>query len=167
MLTQAARRRSMSKTASFSALSRSGRLVTTSKLSIGSGSVRHDRRHALVHARVAQPHAQLGFHARVDQTARFAHEGQQSFGDGARLRRRARYARRARQTRPIGHQIEVIAHFDFAVVARIVYAAGRAPFKRRQADASEVVGMDVILSLIHISEPTRLGMISYAVFCLK
>ena len=24
-----------------------------------------------------------------------------------------------------------------------------------------------ILSLIHISEPTRLGMISYAVFCLK
>src|SRR5665648_1199434 len=26
---------------------------------------------------------------------------------------------------------------------------------------------DVKLSLIHISEPTRLGMISYAVFCLK
>src|SRR5450756_63776 len=26
---------------------------------------------------------------------------------------------------------------------------------------------DVALSLIHISEPTRLGMISYAVFCLK
>src|SRR5450756_2887579 len=25
----------------------------------------------------------------------------------------------------------------------------------------------IILSLIHISEPTRLGMISYAVFCLK
>ena len=25
----------------------------------------------------------------------------------------------------------------------------------------------VMLSLIHISEPTRLGMISYAVFCLK
>ena len=25
----------------------------------------------------------------------------------------------------------------------------------------------VSLSLIHISEPTRLGMISYAVFCLK
>jgi len=27
--------------------------------------------------------------------------------------------------------------------------------------------IDLILSLIHISEPTRLGMISYAVFCLK
>ena len=26
---------------------------------------------------------------------------------------------------------------------------------------------DELLSLIHISEPTRLGMISYAVFCLK
>src|SRR5450759_2250365 len=26
---------------------------------------------------------------------------------------------------------------------------------------------DITLSLIHISEPTRLGMISYAVFCLK
>src|SRR5450759_146286 len=27
--------------------------------------------------------------------------------------------------------------------------------------------MKIYLSLIHISEPTRLGMISYAVFCLK
>ena len=27
--------------------------------------------------------------------------------------------------------------------------------------------LEIILSLIHISEPTRLGMISYAVFCLK
>jgi len=31
-----------------------------------------------------------------------------------------------------------------------------------------LIGPNVyILSLIHISEPTRLGMISYAVFCLK
>src|SRR5450756_1804220 len=29
------------------------------------------------------------------------------------------------------------------------------------------LGQPVFLSLIHISEPTRLGMISYAVFCLK
>src|SRR5659263_729744 len=35
--------------------------------------------------------------------------------------------------------------------------AGRAPNRRADSD----------LSLIHISEPTRLGMISYAVFCLK
>src|SRR5450759_3314204 len=31
----------------------------------------------------------------------------------------------------------------------------------------EVTYSVVCLSLIHISEPTRLGMISYAVFCLK
>src|SRR5450756_2617279 len=29
------------------------------------------------------------------------------------------------------------------------------------------VSKEYVLSLIHISEPTRLGMISYAVFCLK
>ena len=29
------------------------------------------------------------------------------------------------------------------------------------------IGSEMKLSLIHISEPTRLGMISYAVFCLK
>src|SRR5450756_2776848 len=32
---------------------------------------------------------------------------------------------------------------------------------------SSLFPMEQILSLIHISEPTRLGMISYAVFCLK
>src|SRR5450756_2685624 len=39
-----------------------------------------------------------------------------------------------------------------------MYAAGKIPggFFKREG-----------LSLIHISEPTRLGMISYAVFCLK
>ena len=31
----------------------------------------------------------------------------------------------------------------------------------------EVMNGCICLSLIHISEPTRLGMISYAVFCLK
>ena len=30
-----------------------------------------------------------------------------------------------------------------------------------------VIGADQVLSLIHISEPTRLRRISYAVFCLK
>ena len=34
-------------------------------------------------------------------------------------------------------------------------------------DARLVYGFLMDLSLIHISEPTRLGMISYAVFCLK
>src|SRR5450756_1861822 len=35
------------------------------------------------------------------------------------------------------------------------------------ADPVLVVKPHEYLSLIHISEPTRLGMISYAVFCLK
>src|SRR5450759_3079951 len=41
---------------------------------------------------------------------------------------------------------------------------------RRDRRASIFVGSPdgwTYLSLIHISEPTRLGMISYAVFCLK
>src|SRR5659263_757535 len=33
--------------------------------------------------------------------------------------------------------------------------------------AAKNINSDESLSLIHISEPTRLGMISYAVFCLK
>src|SRR5450759_271356 len=32
---------------------------------------------------------------------------------------------------------------------------------------SDLLSIAYALSLIHISEPTRLGMISYAVFCLK
>src|SRR5450756_2739194 len=32
---------------------------------------------------------------------------------------------------------------------------------------STMLCLEMYLSLIHISEPTRLGMISYAVFCLK
>src|SRR5450756_1286138 len=38
---------------------------------------------------------------------------------------------------------------------------------KRLAAQLDVLGEDQDLSLIHISEPTRLGMISYAVFCLK
>src|SRR5450756_1581121 len=37
----------------------------------------------------------------------------------------------------------------------------------RSASASFPIRVVSALSLIHISEPTRLGMISYAVFCLK
>src|SRR5450759_5852095 len=37
----------------------------------------------------------------------------------------------------------------------------------RSAVPEVAAGPSLTLSLIHISEPTRLGMISYAVFCLK
>ena len=38
---------------------------------------------------------------------------------------------------------------------------------RMMDDKLSPIGTQLGLSLIHISEPTRLGMISYAVFCLK
>ena len=41
------------------------------------------------------------------------------------------------------------------------------PTRRRSAVAALARDAETELSLIHISEPTRLGMISYAVFCLK
>src|SRR5450756_2779225 len=58
------------------------------------------------------------------------------------------------------------------------YDLGRADYLKLDVRHSLIgklvraVGIDTVvhtltLSLIHISEPTRLGMISYAVFCLK
>src|SRR5450756_1186439 len=40
-------------------------------------------------------------------------------------------------------------------------------YSKRPADSNLLIPTIEQLSLIHISEPTRLGMISYAVFCLK
>src|SRR5450756_2903151 len=45
--------------------------------------------------------------------------------------------------------------------------AGTDRVKRDTYPSDAVEGNIENLSLIHISEPTRLGMISYAVFCLK
>src|SRR5450756_1733304 len=48
---------------------------------------------------------------------------------------------------------------------------GTDPGRSRSARRADVIILTSLratgLSLIHISEPTRLGMISYAVFCLK
>src|SRR5450756_3045673 len=44
---------------------------------------------------------------------------------------------------------------------------GRTNMEPGRIFGHENLGTVVELSLIHISEPTRLGMISYAVFCLK
>ena len=56
---------------------------------------------------------------------------------------------------------EVMAGLAIGFAVQIGYAAAFV--------AGEAIGnaMGLNLSLIHISEPTRLGMISYAVFCLK
>src|SRR5450756_779317 len=47
------------------------------------------------------------------------------------------------------------------------YRLSRAREAIANAGLGAVLVFDMNLSLIHISEPTRLGMISYAVFCLK
>src|SRR5450756_403696 len=52
--------------------------------------------------------------------------------------------------------------------ARLRHSAhARSPRRAALADRGPDGGGGGHLSLIHISEPTRLGMISYAVFCLK
>ncbi|CUX68995.1 hypothetical protein BN3590_03567 [Clostridium sp. C105KSO15] len=53
----------------------------------------------------------------------------------------------------------LIAAIGFSALSVAPAAAVTLPFPN--CDTAEA------LSLIHISEPTRLGMISYAVFCLK
>src|SRR5450756_1274740 len=50
---------------------------------------------------------------------------------------------------------------------RSALVAGSDPLTIARALCLECDGRALYLSLIHISEPTRLGMISYAVFCLK
>src|SRR5450756_2918989 len=50
------------------------------------------------------------------------------------------------------------------------YSSSTLRMARRKSSASAILSSTSAvppLSLIHISEPTRLGMISYAVFCLK
>ena len=54
---------------------------------------------------------------------------------------------------------------DYFFLESFAKAYGFAVSKSK--DKSEIKSLSQLLSLIHISEPTRLGMISYAVFCLK
>src|SRR5450756_3060640 len=50
---------------------------------------------------------------------------------------------------------------------QIVTISSLKAFESRSMFVCPIDGKNLNLSLIHISEPTRLGMISYAVFCLK
>src|SRR5665648_1162029 len=54
-----------------------------------------------------------------------------------------------------------------AVVFSIAFALGITFIKNKSRASTDTIIGVFSLSLIHISEPTRLGMISYAVFCLK
>src|SRR5450756_2945062 len=78
-------------------------------------------------------------------------------------------------TRNIG----IMAHIDAGettTTERILYYTGKTHKIGEVHEGAAVMdwmaqeqerGITITLSLIHISEPTRLGMISYAVFCLK
>src|SRR5665648_953900 len=82
-----------------------------------------------------------------------------ALGLGDRLRRRRRALRRLLAGPAL--------HLDSEIRAmELAEQAGRAVFSARDDRIARLVAV-VHLSLIHISEPTRLGMSSYAVFCLK
>src|SRR5450756_940229 len=59
---------------------------------------------------------------------------------------------------------EMLRVFNCGIGMVLIVPPARGLEVKTRLDAS---GEDWKLSLIHISEPTRLGMISYAVFCLK
>ena len=61
---------------------------------------------------------------------------------------------------------------DLSIILRInenIVTISKKVQDKVKTTVENMTGMEVanVLSLIHISEPTRLGMISYAVFCLK
>src|SRR5450759_3814405 len=60
---------------------------------------------------------------------------------------------------------ETVVGFD-PLDCPVLAAGGLLQAVRKSLDRLVVEAVDADLSLIHISEPTRLGMISYAVFCL-
>ena len=58
--------------------------------------------------------------------------------------------------------IEVESHCGYTEAGKP--NANHGPASKKEMEAAAIIKA---LSLIHISEPARLGMISYAVFCLK
>ena len=67
------------------------------------------------------------------------------------------------ESEPVNRLIEVICAGSRAAeqISRTLFAGDE------DSDFASYHSAAMLLSLIHISEPTRLGMISYAVFCLK
>src|SRR5450756_2933783 len=70
-----------------------------------------------------------------------------------------------RWTTPEGGAVQLAAVDPLAARPFLQSPAGARDVADVGGEASLLMEHD--LSLIHISEPTRLGMISYAVFCLK
>src|SRR5450756_1808426 len=83
--------------------------------------------------------------------------------------------RKADELRPVKLQVGVLSNADGSAYIEHgknkILAAAFGPREMHPKHLSQpdkmVLRCRYHLSLIHISEPTRLGMISYAVFCLK
>src|SRR5450756_1022299 len=68
-----------------------------------------------------------------------------------------------------GQALDKVEHEHFDIIVCDLMLTGMSGLDFLEASGVQTKSPDtlVVLSLIHISEPTRLGMISYAGFCLK
>src|SRR5678815_1131485 len=105
MLTHAARRFSITRSAMRSAAARSGRLVSTS-------SVRMFQ--PFMDGREAQADAELALEFAIVKPPRFAHE---IAGVGERG---TRHPRRSRQARGVGYEVQPVAQLHARVVAGVI-----------------------------------------------
>src|SRR5450759_5551800 len=71
------------------------------------------------------------------------------------------------QLRPASHALSRCHHRPIRAGVLHVYVGKPRTERVIGVGIRHLAAHDEVLSLIHISEPTRLGMISYAVFCLK
>ena len=67
----------------------------------------------------------------------------------------------------LGYEFSLLYTVAFTCVLHLLWRAFPRVQKAVVGAYSLLAALYYPLSLIHISEPTRLGMISYAVFCLK
>nr|CUV48023.1 protein of unknown function [Ralstonia solanacearum] len=78
---------------------------------------------------------------------------------------------RGRTARPSHNEPDPDSFYEQKLVReQVAQLTGRRFLDGYSSDEAQyraLIDNGVTLSLIHISEPTRLGMISYAVFCLK
>src|SRR5262245_39826611 len=141
----------MSARASASALARSGRLLITSNASFG--VIREPRcplsaagwrsLYAFEYARIPQSNVEDLLNRPIHRPPGLANEG-----EGHRWRPRlgvgARDGRRAREAVAVGDEIEVVAHLELGVVARVVDPRRRVELQGPDADRREIVGVDVV-----------------------
>src|SRR5450756_2665868 len=104
-----------------------------------------------------------GLAERDERSAALAHQSVVIVSQADPKATRSDVERVAAGYQPLAREAVTIP-FDPAMVDGVLRYGSLRPSAQR---AWLAAGAAVALSLIHISEPTRLGMISYAVFCLK